>query len=109
MAQTGEVSRVSSPASQASRKPVQKSWGKEAERLADILGDHHDLAVLRQAMQKEREEFEPACNLKMVFQMMDRRKRELEQHAFRLGGLLFAEKPKRLVRRFETYWKVSHD
>jgi hypothetical protein len=39
--------------------------------------------------------------------LIDRRRNELQKQAFAYGQRLFAEKPKRLVRRLERYWNAA--
>ncbi len=38
--------------------------------------------------------------------LIDRRRRELQQKAFRLGARIYTEKPSGFVRRIETYYEV---
>jgi len=39
--------------------------------------------------------------------LIDRRRNELQKQAFAYGQRLFAEKPKRFVRRLERYWNAA--
>jgi CHAD domain-containing protein len=78
---------------------------EELKRLADLLGDDHDLVVLRQSI-TEHTSAEPAQSLDELFALIERRRCELQAEAVPLGKLLFAEKPKHLTRRFMNYWCV---
>jgi CHAD domain-containing protein len=81
---------------------VRRSAG---EILADLLGDHHDLTVLRgMLLQKEAEE-DAECKAAAI-SLIDRRRVELEKTVYPLGMRLFAEKPGQLIRRFRKYWRV---
>lgn len=80
--------------------PVISETAEQAHELADLLGDHHDLAVLAEDL-TAREiggDRDPARDL------IDRRQSELLKCAFEVGERLFAEKPKAFGSRFESYW-----
>jgi len=71
----------------------------QAHELTDLLGDHHDLAVLREDLASRdgdtQKTFEP---------LMLRRQEELLDSALELGRRLYAEKPKAFRRRLKRYW-----
>jgi CHAD domain-containing protein len=72
----------------------------QADELADLLGDHHDLAVLADDLQtrndlSDRGAFENA---------LAERQEELLDAALGIGRRLYAEKPKAFRRRIERYW-----
>ncbi len=86
---------------------VKKAWepmiGEMADcahELADYLGDHHDLFVLREDLGTQRMDPEEREELEAV---VDRRQKELEKAAFALGDRLYAEKPKAFRRRIKAY------
>lgn len=74
----------------------------EAHNLTDLLGDHHDLAVLREDLRErnlgegETETMEAAIG---------RRQEELATEAFTLGRRLYAERPRDFSRRLRRYWR----
>ena len=76
---------------------------EEAHRLADLLGDHHDLAVLgedlrgREGAGDSRERTEA---------LIAARQEELLDEAIGLGARLYAEKPKCLRRRLRACWRA---
>lgn len=81
---------------------------EELKRLTDLLGDDHDLVLVRQTLE------EPAGKRRQeaigeLLELLERRRCELQAEAIPLGRLLFAEKPKRLTRRFKQYWCVYFD
>lgn len=82
---------------------------EELKRLADLLGDDHDLVVLRQTITEQAQVAPAAETLDELFSLLERRRRELQAEAIPLGRLLFAEKPKQLTRRFVQYWCVFRD
>lgn len=72
----------------------------QAHRLADLLGDHHDLALLGDDLHSrqdlgERNAFEGA---------IEQRQDELLDAALELGRRLYAEKPKAFRQRIKAYW-----
>lgn len=79
---------------------------EQAHELADLLGDHHDLAVLawdlggRGEAVGEREEFE---------RLIASRQEELWGRALGLGERLYAEKPNCFRRRIRAYWRAWRD
>ncbi len=76
---------------------------EQAHALADLLGDHHDLAVLagdlegRAEAVASREDFET---------LIEARQAELLEAALELGERLYAEKPKHFLRRLHAYWRA---
>ena len=73
--------------------------------LADLLGDEHDLAVLRVTLRADADvRGEPADRLGPMIEVIDRKRIDLQGRAKALGEKLFAEKPGALLRRFEKYW-----
>jgi CHAD domain-containing protein len=61
-------------------------------RLADYLGDEHDLAVLRERASGK------------VTDLIDRRREELQDKAFALGERLYADKAKTFARSLQKQW-----
>lgn len=76
-----------------------------ASELADLLGDHHDLTVLRQRLMGRPGHYdaEAAC---LVASLARRREQDLGDEIFCKGAFLFAERPKALARRWERYWQL---
>ncbi len=74
-----------------------------ADRLADLLGDHHDLAVL--AADLGRRGFEPGWTEPLAAAIAARQA-ELAARAFALGERLYAERPKAHRRRLRGYWRA---
>jgi CHAD domain-containing protein len=71
-----------------------------AHELADLLGDHQDLAVLAEDLATR----EIAGDRDAARILIDRHQSELLKCALEVGERLFAEKPKAFGSRFETYW-----
>jgi CHAD domain-containing protein len=79
---------------------------EEAHRLADLLGDHHDLAVLREDLESRSFAGE---DLEALAAAIATREGELAAAAFELGSRLYAERPKAFRRRLRAYWRAWHE
>jgi CYTH domain-containing protein/CHAD domain-containing protein len=73
-----------------------------AHDLADLLGDHHDLAVLAEDLEG-RDVLEPEA----IRELIERRQRELLTAAVGIGERLYAEKPKAFGKRIGAYWAAA--
>ncbi len=74
----------------------------QTHELTELLGDHHDLAVLAEDLGGrpelgDRAPFEAA---------IERRQEQLLDAALELGARLYAEKPKAFAKRIERYWRA---
>lgn len=79
----------------------------EAHRLTELLGDHHDLAVLRGDLAARDIGAEEAAALEGA---IDRRQEELAAAALPLGRRLYAERPRDFSRRLGRYrraWRAG--
>lgn len=83
-----------------------RALAREAHRLADQLGDDHDLAVLRERLAIA-EIDEPARAAALA--ALDARRSELQAAAFRLGERLYAEPPARLVARVGAWYQAGSE
>jgi CHAD domain-containing protein len=76
--------------------------------LGELLGLHHDLAVLRTTLVAQGMPGSRARSLQESFvALVDRHLTHLEATARPHGLRLFAEKPSRIGSRYEKYWTVS--
>jgi hypothetical protein len=73
--------------------------------LSDVLGLHHDLAVLTEALRDDPDALAPGLDAATIMLLAHRRQQELATLAGTLGRQLFAERPGALRRRFEAYWE----
>jgi CHAD domain-containing protein len=83
---------------------VVSDLAEQAQDLTDLLGDDHDLVVLRALLQETPQKFgDPEAEL---FSLLQRRRTELQESAWALGRRAYGEKPKAFVRRLGKYWKA---
>jgi CHAD domain-containing protein len=88
-----------------------------AHDLADVLGDHHDLAVLIADVEAREpvvpvagdEARELVADSAELVALARRRQRELLADAVALAAPLYAEKPKRFADRLAAYWESWRD
>ncbi len=85
--------------------PTVAGHAKDAHRLADLLGDDHDLAVLCQALAQGR--IHAAADVDAVVALVDHRRGELQRQAIHLGERLYAERTKAFVRRMRAAWTAG--
>ncbi len=76
------------------------------DELSDLLGDHHDLAVLEARLGEAPDDFGTATDLEAFLGLIRKRKEVLAETAFELGRLSLAERKKALVKRWRGYWKI---
>lgn len=78
------------------------------DELADLLGEDHDLAVLRGTLEQRPTLFaSPTARLKLM-QAIDQRRRKLLKRARHAGLMLYAERPRTMGERLASYWKAWH-
>jgi CHAD domain-containing protein len=80
-----------------------EATAEEAHRLTELLGDHHDLALLRADLHERSLGAEETRALEAA---IEARQQLLEREAFDLGHRLYAEKPKAFNRRLRRYWQA---
>jgi len=80
-----------------------EATAEEAHSLSELLGDHHDLAVLREDLGERNLGLLEAQTLAAA---IERRQEELAEQAQALGRRLYAERPKRFARRLQRYWRA---
>jgi CHAD domain-containing protein len=84
----------------------------KCHEMTDLLGDDHDLVVLRDVLAGERDFFEERIGddaLDRLVAAMQARSNELRRKAYYVGAALFTEEPDALVARFRGYWTGWRD
>ena len=77
----------------------------ESHELADLLGDDHDLAVLRDRVVNARELFPDAASHNALLALIERSRARLEKKALQLGQRLYEETPAAFTARLGRYWR----
>ncbi|MCQ2029404.1 CHAD domain-containing protein [Stutzerimonas zhaodongensis] len=74
------------------------------KQLADMLGDDHDLAMMRELMQQQPDLFGEPQQRERLEVMIAERRSELQSGALKLGGEIYLDAPDELVARWRRYW-----
>lgn len=80
-----------------------EATAEEAHKLSELLGNHHDLAVLREDLGERNLGL---LETETLAAAIERRQEELAEGAQLLGRRLYAERPKRFARRQRRYWQA---
>jgi CHAD domain-containing protein len=76
------------------------------DALGEYLGDDHDLAVVRRAIETQYADDENAPELTTVQAFIESRQLELRNAALALGARVYAEKPSGFCGRLAAYWQI---
>jgi CHAD domain-containing protein len=87
--------------------PVIKARIAQLDELATLLGDYHDLDVLRPRIQSLHRQTAATKTKQRFLRMIEERQNEIRSQARHYGNKIFAEKPKHLCRRFRCYYNAS--
>jgi CHAD domain-containing protein len=82
---------------------------EHAHDLSDHLGDDHDLALLREVVQRSRAAFSDPGDKRHLLEEIDQRRGELQFAAISLGERIYADKPKRFTKRLARQWEAWRD
>ena len=83
-----------------------KPMRKKAEHLAELLGEHHDLAVLESTMAPDPSAFGSDGDIGLLVGRARERQAGRAAEALALGAELFGAKPRDLLRRLEAAWQA---
>jgi CHAD domain-containing protein len=76
-----------------------------AHDLSDHLGDDHDLALLRETVERRRAAFADPAHKRHLLEQIDQRRGELQFAAISLAERIYDDKPKRFTKRLEKRWE----
>ncbi|HTR75826.1 MAG TPA: CHAD domain-containing protein [Solirubrobacterales bacterium] len=85
-------------------QPVLEATVAEIHEFTDLLGDHHDLAVLAEDLEGRKEV--EAADREKLRALIDGHQTRVLAEALGLGERLYAEKPKAFERRLRAYWRA---
>jgi CHAD domain-containing protein len=77
----------------------------EVDKLGDLLGKEHDLAVLRDTLLKH-EDGSHQEDFQAFLSLLERRDGELRAEAETIGRRIYAEKPRDFLRRISIYFET---
>ena len=75
----------------------------ELKTLSQLLGDDHDLVMLRRFVARHCARRSPA-EVKLLNELIERRQSELRTAAFAVGSRFYTKKPAIFCRQLENYW-----
>ena len=78
---------------------------KLLNRLSELLGDDHDMFVLRQILLEHPERFGELARQEPLIESLDRRRAEQQAQAKELGDRIYADNPKEFTRRLRKHWE----
>jgi CHAD domain-containing protein len=85
---------------------VMDELGNQLHQLTQLLGDEHDLAVLRETTAAGPDAFGGDSALEVLSALIDRRREELREEASLLGRRLYCDRPRVFTARMKSYWKA---
>ena len=85
---------------------VMERFGDEAHALSNLLGDDHDLAVLREWAWEHPQDAGNVPGLEALAEAVGRRRAQLQREALELGARLYAERPSDFAQRLRLYWEA---
>ena len=85
--------------------PTARGQVKELHRVSDLLGDDHDLGLLRRELTHDAPAI--AVDLAAIVKLIDHRRDELQAEALKMGRRVYAETPKAFRRRMRASWKAG--
>ncbi|MDQ3722975.1 MAG: CHAD domain-containing protein [Actinomycetota bacterium] len=83
-----------------------KRLSRGAHELADLLGDHHDLSVLRDYVEVHPHHFEDAGTRDALLLVIDGRSDTLRRRALKVGRQVYKRSPKRFADDVERGWRT---
>jgi len=87
--------------------PVMSEQADQLHVLSELLGDDHDLAVLRRKLESDPHLYAAVpADLDPLLELIDGRRDQLLARARLLGGRVYAERPKAFHRRLRAYWRA---
>jgi CHAD domain-containing protein len=91
------------------RSKRMSKYNAAVKQMTDLLGEHHDMAVLRSMLLKHPERYGTYHEIRELLKLIDRRQAELWQQALPLGNLIFLEKPRYVEKRMLEDWEHWKD
>lgn len=90
-------------------KPLMKARRDQAKILSDLLGDDHDLSLLDRLMTEQEQEFPSALEVTEFRELIQSSQKTIRYRAILLGRRIYADRPKHLCRRLDSWWSTWRD
>jgi CHAD domain-containing protein len=90
------------------RPEILTSLAEDLHLLSEILGESHDLEVLRELLATHPEEFAAGADYPVLLATLRNKRQAMEQQARPLGTRIYATRPKKFARRIGKYWQESY-
>ncbi len=81
----------------------------ELDRLAEALGDDHDLAVLVELLERRPDSYGTTDDVAHVRELARHQQRALRERALRAGATIFSEPDHAFAHRIAKYWTLAVD
>ena len=81
----------------------------EADTMGRLLGDDHDLTLLRQMLTSDPSQFGDRADVELLFALIEHRQTQLRRQATVLAERFFAEPSADFTRRLKGYWRTWRD
>jgi CHAD domain-containing protein len=78
----------------------------ELNKLADLLSEDHDLALLTRTAIDQAGELNAPDEVEKLVLLIDQHRVQLQARAVALGARIYAEKPNAFVNRLQSYWEA---
>lgn len=78
----------------------------KAQALSDVLGQHHDLTVLKELAKGEMSDSLKRNEREMLLALVAERQQKLQKKAAKVGRLLYAKKGREFTSRIHEYWRA---
>ncbi|HWI07451.1 MAG TPA: CHAD domain-containing protein [Solirubrobacteraceae bacterium] len=82
-----------------------KRLARDAHEVASLLGDHHDLSVLREYAESNPQLFTDMASRETLLRVLDRRRDELARRALKRGRRLYERPPRQFVAQVQRGWR----
>ena len=92
----------------AAQPKALKKTARRVHKLADLLGDGHDLHVLRDYVEAHPQCFADDAARQQLVAVIDRRARKLCAKALKRGRKLYKRSPKKFARAIEGDWRKRY-
>jgi hypothetical protein len=85
-----------------------KKSARRADKLANCLGDDHDLAILRERIEHSEVNGQGGASPppKGLIKKIAAQRARLQRKSYRLAQRLYDDKPKRVRKRFKKYFRA---